>query len=595
MPVPGRVAMAAGRRPSRTCRPVHPPPIDLRGVDGRRVVDRGRIEHDDGMTTGDGFTGTSPTHHLGTFDSWWHRGLLYQIYVRSFADSDGDGVGDLQGLLHRLDYLSWLGVDGIWLSPVNPSPNADWGYDVADYCAVEPEYGTLEDLDELVTAANGLGIQVLIDLVPNHTSDQHSWFVESRSSREADRRDFYVWVDAKADGSPPNNWVGCFGGPAWTFDDATGQYYLHNFLPQQPDLNWWCDDVRSAFDDIVRFWWDRGIAGFRIDVCNMIIKDADLRDNPPASQDDPFIMQMFGQRPEFTSNRPEVHEVLRHWRQLADTYDPPRVLLGETNVEALETLASFYGNGQDELSLSFNFPFLESPFEAAPMRAIVERTEELLPTGSWPVWTGSNHDVSRLATRWAGGDQRKVRVALLMLLTLRGTPVLYQGDEIGLTDVDFSRDEILDPVGLRFWPAYQGRDPERAPMPWTAEPNGGFTDPGSTPWLRMGDPTQCNVADQREARDSVLRFVRDVISFRRHSPDLTSGEYRSLESPSGSWLWGRGASTVIALNMSGDPTEIFLPGRSGHIAIGTDRTRDEETLGPSLTLAPWEGVVLESD
>lgn len=255
---------------------------------------------------------------------WWRNGILYQIYVRSFADSDGDGVGDLRGAIDKLDYLSWIGVDGIWLSPITPSPNADFGYDVADYCSVEPEYGSHADLDELVASANSRGIQVLVDLVPNHTSDHHAWFVDSRSSIDSEHRNYYVWVDPKPDGSPPNNWVGCFGGPAWTLDETTGQYYLHNFLPEQPDLNWWCPDVRSAFDDILRFWWNRGIAGFRIDVCNMIVKDALLRDNPPATEDDPFIMQMFGQRPVYTSNRPEVHDVLKHWRQLADGYDPAR-------------------------------------------------------------------------------------------------------------------------------------------------------------------------------------------------------------------------------------------------------------------------------
>jgi alpha-glucosidase len=518
--------------------------------------------------------------------------MLYQIYVRSFADSDGDGVGDLRGLLDHLDHLAWLGVDGIWLSPITPSPNADWGYDVAEYCSVQPEYGTLDDLDELVAAANHLGIQVLIDLVPNHTSDQHPWFIESRGSRDSDRREFYVWVDPKADGSPPNNWVGCFGGPAWTLDETTGQYYLHNFLPEQPDLNWWCPDVGAAFDDILRFWWDRGIAGFRIDVCNMIIKDAQLRDNPPATEDDPFIMQMFGQRPVFTSNRPEVHGVLKHWRQAADGYDPSRVLLGETNVEALETLASFYGNGDDELSLAFNFPFIESPLEAGALRAVVERTEDLLPSGAWPVWTGSNHDVSRLATRWAGGNPDKVRVALLMLLTLRGTPVLYQGDEIGLTDVELTRDDILDPVGLRFWPAYGGRDPERTPMPWTSGPNGGFTAPGTTPWLRMGDPPACNVADQRLEPGSVLQLVRDVVALRRRTPDLVAGDYESLASPEGAWAWRRGTDTVVALNLSDDPIDLTLPAGSNQVAVSTDRSRDGAPVGGSISLQPWEGVVV---
>jgi alpha-glucosidase len=541
---------------------------------------------------GDNVSETSPIEATNSPLPWWRTGMLYQIYVRSFADSDGDGVGDLRGIINRLDHLSWLGVDGLWLSPITPSPNADFGYDVTDYCAVEPAYGNLADLDELVASANARGIQVLIDLVPNHSSDQHPWFIESRSARDSTHRDFYVWVDPKPDGSPPNNWVGCFGGPAWTLDETTGQYYLHNFLPEQPDLNWWCQDVHSAFDDILRFWWDRGVAGFRIDVCNMIIKDAELRDNPPATEDDPFIMQMFGQRPEYTSNRPEVHDILKHWRQVAGGYDPARVLLGETNVESLETLATFYGKGDDELSLSFNFPFIESPFEAEALRGIVERTEELLPPGSWPVWTGSNHDVSRLATRWAGGHPDKIRLALLMLLTLRGTPVLYQGDEIGLTDVDFAHHEILDPVGLRFWPAYVGRDPERTPMPWTAAPNGGFTPPESTSWLKMGDPSSGNVIDQRDDPESVLQFTRDLIALRRRTPGLVTGEYRSLPSPDGVWIWRRGTRTVVVLNFSDQPTRIALDAPESQIGISSDRSRDGTTITGSVDLTPWEGAVL---
>jgi alpha-glucosidase len=300
---------------------------------------------------------------------------------------------------------------------------------------------------------------------------------------------------------------------------------------------------------------------------------------------------MFGQQPKYTSNQPEVHDVLRHWRQVADGYDPARVLLGETNVEELEMLATFYGDGGDELSLGFNFPFIESPFEAGSLRAIVERTEDVLPPGSWPVWTGSNHDVSRLATRWAGGQPDKVRLALLMLLTLRGTPVLYQGDEIGLTDVDLAHEEILDPVGLRFWPAYKGRDAERTPVPWTSGRNGGFTDPGSTPWLRLGDPVAANVADQRRQPGSVLQFVRDVVAVRRRSSDLLTGSYQSLDSPDGVWMWRRGAKTVVALNFGDDPTEIALPVTKGEVAVGTDRSRDRPVTG-AMTLRPWEGVVL---
>ena len=296
-----------------------------------------------------------------TSPEWWHSAVLYQVYIRSFADADGDGQGDLAGLRRHLDHLAWLGVDGLWLSPVGPSPNADWGYDVADYCAVHPDYGTLEDLDALIAEAGRLGIRILLDLVPNHTSDKHAWFEDARSSAASAHRAFYVWADPGPDGGPPNNWVSTFGGPGWTLDEDSGQYFLHNFLPEQPDLNWWSDEVRDAFDGILRFWWDRGVAGFRIDVCNMIIKDAQLRDNPPATEDDPFVMQMFGQRPLYNSNQPEVHDVLRRWRAIAESYDPPRVLLGETNVEQLDILASFYGTGADELHLAFNFPFIEAP------------------------------------------------------------------------------------------------------------------------------------------------------------------------------------------------------------------------------------------
>jgi alpha-glucosidase len=544
------------------------------------------------MDRGRDMSDSSPVVDTGEIDTWWRAGLLYQIYVRSFADSNGDGIGDLRGVIQRMDHLSWLGVDGIWLSPLTRSPNADWGYDVSDYRSVQQEYGSLGDLDELIETASRRGIRVLLDLVPNHTSDRHRWFTSSRSSRDSPYREFYVWADPSQDGSPPNNWVSSFGGAAWTFEDATGQFYLHNFLQEQPDLNWWYEDVRGEFDAILRFWWDRGVAGFRIDVCHMIVKDAELRDNPPATDDDPFMMRLFGQRPVFTSNRPEVHDVLKHWREIAAGYDPPRVLLGETNVEELETLVSFYGQGEDELNMAFNFPFIEAPFEAGALRSVVERTEELLPLRAWPVWTGSNHDVSRLASRWAGGDLRKVKMALLMLLTLRGTPVLYQGDEIGLTDLELSRDQLLDPVGIRYWPAYPGRDPVRTPMPWHGGKNGGFTDREATPWLPMGDPAVCNVDDQRRQSSSVLWFTRGIVELRRRSADLVSGPYRSVPSPDDVWAWQRGSRTLVALNFSDLPTRLDLRGQTHTIAASTDPGRELAAVARHVDLAPWEGVVL---
>ena len=350
--------------------------------------------------------------------------------------------------------------------------------------------------------------------------------------------------------------------------------------------------MRDEFDRILRFWWDRGICGFRIDVCHMIVKDLHLRDNPPSTQDDPFIMQMFGQRPLYTSNRPEVHEVLRHWRDIADAYSPQRLLLGETSVDSLDTLVSFYGDGTDELNLGFNFPFIESPFDARALRSIVEEMEKLLPDRAWPVWTGSNHDVSRLATRWAHGDPTKVRLALLMLLTLRGTPVLYQGDEIGLTDEDLNHEEIKDPVGLRFWPAYKGRDGARTPMPWTGAPNGGFTELGVTPWLRISDSTACNVADQRADPNSLLSFVRDVIALRRRRSDLATGSYLTLESPEDVWMWRRGTSTLVVLNFSDSSKSVDLDKATYEVCIGTDRREEGERLTGNLKLGPWEGVVL---
>ena len=380
-------------------------------------------------------------------EPWWKSAVLYQIYPRSFADSDGDGIGDIPGIIDRLEHLEWLGVGGIWISPVTVSPNADWGYDVADFCAVAPELGTLDDVDRLIDQARQRGMRVLLDFVPNHTSDQHPWFLDSRSSRSAPKRDWYVWADPKPDGSPPNNWVSSFGGPAWTFDPATSQSYVHNHLVEQPDLNWWNEEVRAAFDGIMRFWFDRGIAGFRLDVCNVIIKDAALRDNPVATEEDTFEEQMFGQRSVYNANRPEVHDVVRRWRILADTYDEPRVLIGETPVP-VDDLARYYGAGRDELDLAFNFNFISAPLEAAAMRTIVEETEAALPADAWPAWTGSNHDMFRFPSRWAGGQVAKSRLALLMLLGLRGTPVLYQGDEIGMLDVKLDQADPRDPLGV---------------------------------------------------------------------------------------------------------------------------------------------------
>jgi alpha-glucosidase len=521
---------------------------------------------------------------------WWQTAVLYQVYPRSFADADGDGVGDLPGLIAHLDHLAWLGVEGIWLSPVTVSPNADWGYDVSDFCAIAPEFGTLDDFDRLIAEASSRGIRVVMDIVPNHTSDQHPWFLDARSSRESAHRAWYVWADPKADGSPPNNWVSSFGGPAWTLDEATGQFFLHNHLSEQPDLNWWDDQVRDTFDGIFAFWADRGVAGFRIDVCNIIIKDALLRDNPPATEEDDFEAQMFGQRSVYNTNRPEVHDVLKRWRRLSERRDEPFLLLGETPVP-VDQLALYYGSGGDELHLAFNFNFISAEFTVEAMRAIVEDTEGALPPGAWPAWTGSNHDMFRFPTRWAADVPDRVRVALLMLLSLRGTPVLYQGDEIGMPNATgLTHEDMRDPLGVRYWPYYEGRDAGRTPMHWQAGPGVGFTGAGVTPWLPIGDEGAANVADQREDPGSLLTLTRDLIAFRRACPEFTVGHYESLPTPEGVWAWSRGPGHVVALNVTGAP--VHLDAMVGTIEIGTDRARDGQAVTGALELGPDEGVIL---
>jgi alpha-glucosidase len=452
-----------------------------------------------------------------TNKSWWPQSVLYQVYVRSFADSNGDGIGDLPGLIAKLDYLQWLGVDGLWLSPINPSPNVDFGYDVSDYMGVEPTLGTMDDLDRLIAEGRQRGIQILLDIVPNHSSDQHPWF------HDPAKRDWYVWVDK------PNNWLSAFGGPAWTYDEQVGKWYLHNFAPEQPDLNWWHEDVREEFDRILRFWFDRGVAGFRIDVANGLIKDQLLRDNPAWKAGDPPSLRRYGQRPTFNRGRPEVHDVFRRWRQIAEEYDPARLLIGETWVHEPADWAAYYGMEDDELQLPMNFMFAMAKFEPEMLRTVAENSLAELPADAVPVWHGSNHDVSRLATRWCGGDEGNVRVALTMLLTLPGVTILYQGDEIGLEDGQVPSERAVD---------VSDRDPERTPMPWNAEANGGFTT--GKPWLPLGDYQRNNVAAQREDDGSVLNRTRELIALKKR----LHGPYEGLPSPKGSWRYSRGEAVV---------------------------------------------------
>jgi alpha-glucosidase len=520
--------------------------------------------------------------------AWWRHGVLYQMYPRSFADSNGDGVGDLVGLTQHLDHLQWLGVRGFWSSPITPSPNFDWGYDVSGYTEVDSDLGTLADAEAMIVAATGRGLKVILDLVPNHTSTLHPWFLESRSSRDNPKRDWYVWQDAKPDGSLPNNWQSSFIGPAWRFDDLSGQYYMSNYLPEQADLNWWNPELRDEFERILRFWFDRGVAGFRIDVAHMLVKDRELRDNPPATEDDQFIEQLRGQRQQYNSNRPEVHEVYRRWRMIADSYDPPRLLIGETPVWKPKILASYYGEG-DELDLAFNFILLESPFEADAMHEVIETTLAALPQGCQAVWAGGNHDVSRFPTRWAGNSPARARAALLMLLTLPGTPFLYAGDEILMPDTDVPRDRLKDPLGVQLYPMPFGRDPERTPMQWSGEPGAGFTEPGVEPWLPFGD-LSVNVAAQRDDPDSALTLTRDLIGLRAAVVDLHGGGYGRVDGPEGWWCYRRGERVVVAINLT-DAAGV-LDGVNGILRISTLRARDGLELDGSLTLEPDEAAIV---
>ncbi|MBX5475494.1 MAG: alpha-amylase [Thermoleophilia bacterium] len=503
-------------------------------------------------------------------ERWWERAVVYHIYPRSFADANGDGIGDLPGIVSRLDYLEWLGVDAIWLGPTFPSPNADWGYDVSDYLGVHPDLGAPADLERLIVEAERRHIRVLLDLVANHTSDRHPWF------GDPEKRDWYVWRDPKPNGSPPNNWRSAFGGPAWTFVPERGQFYLHNFLPQQPDLDWWNEEVRAAFDDILRYWFDRGIAGFRIDVAHALVKDPLLRDNPPARPTDAPSWQRIGQRPRYNVGLPDAADVHRRWRRVAREYDPERLLLGETYVLDLDALMQYVV--PDGLHLCMNFPFLHAPFEAGALAAVVAETERRLPSWATPLWHASSHDDPRFATRWCAGDEELARCALVALLSLRGATILYQGDEIGMEAVEVPEERRRDVAG---------RDRCRTPMVWADVEGAGFTEPGVEPWLPIG-PRDRNVADQRDDPGSILTLTRDLVALRRHRGLLT-GAYEPVEAPPGVWAFRREGGALVALNLAERPAR--LDGVEGAIVLCTDRSRDGALVRGALDLAPRQAVV----
>lgn len=524
-------------------------------------------------------------------EMWWKRGVIYQIYPRSFADTDGDGVGDLNGITRRLGYLQWLGVDALWISPIFPSPMADFGYDVADYVGIDPVFGTLAEFDRLVAEAHARGLRVILDFVPNHSSDRHPWFADSRSSRTSAKRDWYIWRDPAPDGGPPNNWLSVFGGPGWTYDDVTRQYYCHAFLKEQPDLNWRNPGVRAAMMDVLRFWLERGVDGFRVDVIWHLIKDERFRDNPPNPGYQPDQWPYARLDPLYSTDRPEVLEVIAEMRRVVDAFGD-RVLIGEIYLP-LARLVRYYGANLDGVHLPFNFQLLKAAWRAPVIAELVRAYEAALPEGGWPNWVLGNHDSPRIASRVG---EAQARVAAMLLLTLRGTPTLYYGDEIGMRDVPIAADRIRDPVARNLPALGLGRDPERTPMRWDDSPNAGFTDGLS--WLPIGpEPDAINVAAQECDPRSILALHRRLLSLRGAETTLATGAWLPLACHGDVFAYERrsgGRRLAIALNFGGRPATAALPKR-GRILLSTHLDRDDELVSDALELRPDEGVVAALD
>jgi alpha-glucosidase len=524
---------------------------------------------------------------------WWQRGVIYQIYSRSFQDTNGDGVGDLPGVLARLDYLEWLGVDAIWLSPIYPSPMADFGYDISDYTDVDPLFGTLADFDRLVAEAHRRPMKVLLDFVPNHTSDEHPWFRESRSSRDNPKRDWYIWRDPAPGGGPPNNWLSNFGGSAWTFDEHSGQYYYHAFLKQQPDLNWRNPEVQDAMLGVLRFWLDRGIDGFRVDVIWHIVKDEEFRDNLPNPDYEPDHAPHRRLLATYNTDRPEVHDIIARMRAVLDEYGE-RMMVGEIYLP-VERLVEYYGAGGSGVHLPFNFQLIGLPWHARAIADAIDRYEALLPSYGWPNWVLGNHDNPRIATR-IGAAQ--ARVAAMLLLTLRGTPTLYYGDEIGMHNVPIPPERVQDPFEKNVPGMGHGRDPERTPMQWSPAENAGFTT--ALPWLPIAeDYRSTNVERESTDPQSILTLYRRLIDLRRREPALSIGGYVTVPE-NGDLLsyrrqFDKGRRFLIILNLGGEAAlfqNATVPQR-GKITLSTHLDRDAEPFDGHIALRGDEGLIIE--
>lgn len=535
---------------------------------------------------------SSNVHSSDTSNApWWQRAVVYQIYPWSFMDSNADGIGDLQGIRSRLDYLCWLGVDALWISPIYPSPMADFGYDISNYCDIDPRFGSLADFDQLLADAHERGLKLILDFVPNHTSDRHPWFRAARSSRTSPYRDYYIWRDAARDGGPPSNWLSEFGGSAWEWEPTTEQYYYHAYLKQQPDLNWRNPEVERALLQALRFWLDRGVDGFRVDAIHHVIKDDRYRDNPINPDFAPGMPPNRRLIREFTVDRPEVQDVIRKLRRLIDSY-PDRLLIGEAWLPT-ERLVHYYGVDLSGLHLPFNFQLIHARWEARVLSAIARDYERALPGGAWPNWVLGNHDRSRIASRVGA---RQARVAAMLLLSLRGTPTLYYGDELGMQDVAIPPELARDPWEKNVPGLGLGRDPERTPMQWSSAPHAGFT--RGVPWLPVAaNFSEQNVATQTGAPDSLLELYRSLLRLRRDEPALTLGAYASVELDPDVFAFQRTLAPdtfTILLNFAAAPKRLLLPEHLGpcELVLSTDSQRAASSIERPILLEPDEGVML---
>lgn len=517
---------------------------------------------------------------------WWRDGIIYQIYPRSFADTNNDGVGDIQGIIGKLDYLQALGIDAIWLSPIYPSPDVDFGYDVADYTSIDPKFGSMKDFEQLVRESKKRDIHIILDLVLNHTSDQHPWFIESKQSKDDPFHDWYLWQDPKPNGDPPNQWQAVFGGPAWEFDPNLGQYYYHMFYKEQPDVNWHNPAVRAEMLDVFRFWLKKGVDGFRLDVFNAYFKDPQLRNNPKKFGIRPFDRQQHT----YDCSQPEMFPLLNEIRGILDGHKHAYAV-GESFLATTEQSASYCGDGK--LHAAFNFDFAHNRWHPTRFLESAQNWYRALSDDAWPNNFLSNHDMKRAATRYCfGEDDRRAKVAAAMLLTLKGTPFIYYGEEIGLRDIPiFKKSDVKDPIGRRYWPLHKGRDGCRAPMQWSSELNAGFSQ--SDPWLPVHpDYPIRNVRQQSSDPDSLLNFYKKLISIRKSQPALQSGNFKPLgEDPKHILAYQRqyhDEIITVLLNFSGQNRHFDLPEGKWESLL-----EDNKVISETIYLPPYQVDILK--